>query len=273
MNRVLLDLGFIKIYWYSFLILIGAFLGCYLALREGKKRGLTENFMINYFFYLIPIGIIGARLYYCLFKFSEYQNNLIDIFKIWEGGLAIHGGIIAGLIFTFFYTKKNKVPFLALTDIAAVGIILAQAIGRWGNFFNGEAFGPQTSLSFLQSLHLPQFIIDGMYIYYNGSYNYYQPTFLYESFWCLIGFILLIIIRKNKKLIRGHLTAFYLIWYGTGRFFIEGLRDFDYLKLGSFRVAQVISLLGIIIGIILILYTAFKNKKYYHEEIKDAGFY
>lgn len=265
MNRVLLDLGFIKIYWYSVFILIGAFLGCYLALREGKKRGLTENFMTNYFFYLIPIGIIGARLYYCLFKFSEYQNNLIDIFKIWEGGLAIHGGIIAGLIFTFFYTKKHEVSFLSLTDIAAVGIILAQAIGRWGNFFNGEAYGPETTLSFLEGLHLPQFIIDGMHI--NGTY--YQPTFLYESLWCIIGFILLIIIRKNKKLKLGHLTAFYLMWYAVGRFFIESLRT-DSLMLMGLKMAQLVSIVMFVIGIIIII---FSRKKYYHEEMNDVKFY
>ena len=265
MNRILLDLGFIKIYWYSVFILVGAFIGCYLALREGKKRGLSENFMINYFFYLIPLGIIGARLYYCIFNFDLYKNNLVDIFKVWEGGLAIHGGIIVGLIFTFFYTKKYKVSFFSLTDIGAVSVILAQAIGRWGNFFNGEAYGSATTLSFLESLHLPKFIIDGMYI--NGVY--YQPTFLYESLWCLIGFILIVLIRKNKNIILGYLTSFYLIWYGLGRFFIESLRT-DSLMFLNFKAAQIISILMILIGIMIIIFT---KKEYYHEEVNDVKFY
>lgn len=270
MNReILLDLGFIKIYWYSFLILLAALIGGFLALKEAKKRGLSENFMINYIFYLIPLGIIGARLYYVIFNFNMYQDNLIGIFKIWEGGLAIHGGIIVGLIFTYFYTKKYKVPFFKLTDIAAISIILAQGIGRWGNFFNGEAYGPETTLSFLKNLHLPNFIIDGMFI--KGSY--YQPTFLYESLLCIIGFIIMILIRKNKKLILGHLTAFYLIWYSIGRFFIESLRT-DSLMLENFKVAQIVSIIMIIIGLLIIVITSTKkDKKYYHKEKDDAKFF
>lgn len=269
-REILLDLGFIKIYWYSFLIFIAALIGGFLAIKEAKKRGLSENFMINYIFYLIPLGIIGARLYYVIFNFSMYQNNLLDIFKIWEGGLAIHGGIIVGLIFTYFYTKKYKVHFLTLTDIASISIILAQSIGRWGNFFNGEAYGPKTTLSFLKSIYLPDFIIDGMFI--KGSY--YHPTFLYESIWCIMGFIIMILIRKNKKLILGHLTAFYLIWYSIGRFLIESLR-MDSLMLGSLKVAQIISIIMIIIGLLIIIITSLvsKYKKYYHKEKTDAKFF
>ena len=260
MNSVLLDLGFIKIYWYSFLIFFAAVIGCLLAFREAKKRGIPETFMSNYLFYIIPLGIIGARAHYVIFNFEPYKNNLLDIFKIWEGGLAIHGGIIAGLIFTFFYTKKYHINFFKITDIAAISIIICQAIGRWGNFFNSEAYGPETSLTFLKGLHLPQFIIDGMYI--NGTY--YHPTFFYESLWCVLGFILLILIRKNKKLILGHLTSIYLIWYGIGRFLIESLRQ-DSLMLGSLKIAQIISIIGIIIGILIIIITSLKDKKYYKE--------
>lgn len=262
MNSVLLNLGFIKIYWYSFLIFTAAVIGCLLAFKEAKKRGIPETFMSNYLFYLIPIGIVGARLYYVIFNFAPYKNNLIDIFKIWEGGLAIHGGVIAGLIFTFFYTRKYHINFFRITDIAAVSIIICQAIGRWGNFFNSEAYGPETTLQFLNSWHLPKFIIDGMYI--NGSY--YQPTFFYESIWCILGFILLLLIRKNKKLILGHLTSIYLIWYGIGRFLIESLRQ-DSLMLGSFKVAQIVSIIGIVIGILIIIITSIKYKKYYKERI------
>lgn len=269
MNSILLDLGFIKIYWYSFFILIAALLGCYLAIKESKKRGIPENFMINYIFYLIPLGIIGARLYYVIFNFNAYQNNLIDILKIWEGGLAIHGGIIVGLIWTYYYTKKYKINFLKITDIASVSIIICQAIGRWGNFFNSEAYGSSTTLEFLKSIHIPNFIIDGMYI--NGSY--YQPTFFYESIWCVIGFIFLLLIRKNKSLIIGHLTSFYLIWYGIGRFLIESLR-MDSLMFGSLKVAQIISIIMIIFGIlIIILTTCIKKFKHNYKEKQNAIIY
>lgn len=262
MNSILLDLGFIKIYWYSFFIFFAAIIGCFLAFKEAKKRGIPESFMSNYLFYIIPLGIIGARLYYVVFNFDLYKNNLIDIFKVWEGGLAIHGGVIVGLIFTYFYTKKSQINFFKLTDIAAVSIILCQAIGRWGNFFNSEAYGPQTTLNFLNSLHIPKFIIDGMYI--NG--NYYHPTFLYESLWNIIGFIILILMRKNKKLILGHLTGIYLIWYGIGRFLIESLRQ-DSLMLGTFKVAQIVSIIGIILGTLLIIISSFKKYRKYYKEV------
>ena len=248
MDAIFLDLGIIQIYWYSVFIFIALLVGGTLALKEAKKFQIPEDFMINMFFYLLPIAIIGARLYFVLFHLDYYSNNLSDIFKIWEGGLAIHGGVIAGLIWILFYTKKHGVSTIKILDIAVVSLLLGQAIGRWGNFLNGEAYGPATTLSFLESLHLPQFIIDGMNI--NGVYH--QPTFLYESIWCLIGFIIILFIRRNQYCKNGTLVAFYLIWYGTGRFFIEGLRT-DSLMLGSFKIAQIVSLIMILIGIIIVI--------------------
>lgn len=246
MNRVLLDLGFIKIYWYSFLLFIGFLLGCLYALKKSKKFGIKEEFMIDLFFYTIPISLIGARLYFVIFHFDYYSNNLLDIFKVWEGGLAIHGGIISGLIFVYFYTKRHKQNFLLLIDILCISLILGQAIGRWGNFFNGEAHGGITTLANLEHLHLPQFIINGMYI--DG--NYYVPTFLYESLWCFLGFILLNLIINCKKMKIGMPVAFYLIWYGVERFLIEGMRT-DSLMLGDFKMAQILSIIMILIGIVV----------------------
>ena len=249
MNNVFLDFGFIKIYWYAVLILIGFLLGGYLAIRQARKQRISLTFMNDYCFYIIPATILGARIYFVLFNFEYYKNDLISIFKVWEGGLAIHGGIIAGLIFTYFYTKKNDEKFLELTDILCVPLLLGQAIGRWGNFINKEAYGPEIGVDKLQDFHLPQFIIDGMQI----GEVYYTPTFLYESVWCIIGFILLIIIRKlintNKY---GILTSLYLIWYGIGRFFIEGLRQ-DSLMFSDIKVAQFVSLVMIVIGVISII--------------------
>lgn len=270
MNSVMLDLGFIKIYWYSFFILMGVIVGYFLAIKESKKFKIPKEYMLNYFFYVLIFGLLGARIYYVIFNFAEYQNNLIDIFKVWEGGLAIHGGIIAGIIVTIVYTKKYNIPFFRIADIMVISLIIGQCIGRWGNFFNGEAHGPATTLSFLQSLHLPKFIIDGMYI--RGTY--YQPTFLYESLGCLIGFIILIFVRKRRRLILGDLTGLYLIWYGIIRFFIEGLRT-DSLLFFGLKAAQIVSVIMVVSGILIIVLTRciHKYKKYYHEVTNDKIFF
>lgn len=258
MNSILLDLGFIKIYWYSVFIFLGFLAGGTMVLRETRKFKIPDDFTTNLFFYVFVFGMIGARLYYVAFNFDYYSTNLLDIFKIWEGGLAIHGGLIFGIMVILFQCKRNKLPFLKILDMVVVGLIIGQAIGRWGNFTNGEAFGPITTLEKLTSIHLPKFIIDGMYIH--G--NYHVPTFLYESIWCFIGFIVLLIIRRLRYTKNGNVFASYLIWYGLGRCYIEHLRT-DSLMLGNFKMAQIVSILMIVIGIIIIVknlkYSAFDN--------------
>ena len=194
MNKVLLDLGFIEIRWYSIIMLLAILSASAIILKEAKKKGFTEDFMNNLFFYTIICAIIGARLYYVAFNFAEYQDDLLGILRIWEGGLAIHGGIIGGLLFISYYAKKYKVNLLLLLDIIVVGLILGQIIGRWGNFMNSEAYGPMTTYATLKKLLIPEFIIKGMSI--NGVY--YHPTFWYESILNLVGLIILLIIRKGK---------------------------------------------------------------------------
>lgn len=264
MNPIFLEIGPLQIYWYSVFILIAFIIGGYLAIKEAKRFGISKEFMTNMFFYLIPTVLIGARLYYVVFNLDYYSINPLDILKVWEGGLAIHGGIIAGLIFIFFYTRKYKVSLIRMLDILVVSLILGQAIGRWGNFFNGEAYGPVISLEFLEKLKLPQFIIDGMFI--DGLYHH--PTFLYESIWCLLGFIIMFILRYTKYLRLGQLTSFYLVWYGIERFIVEGLRT-DSLMLGSFKMAQLISLVMIIVGIILFI--LIKRKSIFENRYNDKG--
>lgn len=256
MNPIFINIGNIQIYWYSVILFIAFLLGALLALKEAEKYNISKDFMYNLFFYLVPVVLIGARLYFVLFHLDYYSNNLIDIFKVWEGGLAIHGGIIAGIIFVTYYTKKHNVNTLKITDILVVSLIIGQALGRWGNFFNGEAHGPVTTVTHLQNLHLPNFVIEGMYI--NG--NYYIPTFFYESLWCLIGFIMLLLIRRSNKIKIGQLTSIYLVWYGLIRVFIEKMRT-DSLMLGNLKIAQLVSILMIVIGIILFIKSS-KNKKY-----------
>ena len=259
MDSVLFDLRFIQVRWYSFLILISMIIGYFLVWKEVKKKDLSIDELNDLLFYLIIVSMLGARVYYVLFNLKYYLADPKEIFMVWNGGLAIHGGIIAGLIFLIIYCKKKKLNLFLLTDIIVVPLILAQSIGRWGNFFNGEAFGRVVSLSFLKNMHLPNFIINGMYI--DGLYR--EPTFLYESIISLIGFIVLIIIRKKVKIKTSTLTGIYLIWYGIERLIIESFRS-DSLMLGPLKIAQIVSVIGITFGVYLIVKS--KNNKLY---IKD----
>lgn len=250
MDPIAFELGPIKVAWYGIIIVIGMMLAIYLTIKEGEKRGLTEDFIIDTTFWILPLGILGARLYYVLFELGYYLNNPGQIFAIWEGGLAIYGGIIAGLAAIYWRCKKEDVPVVLMTDIIAPHVLLAQAIGRWGNFVNQEAHGGEVSRQFLEKLMLPEFIIEGMNI--NGAY--YHPTFLYESLWSIIGVAIILFVRSRPKLLlRGEPTALYFIWYGVGRLFIEGMRT-DSLYMGPFRISQIVSLILIAIGVATIIY-------------------
>ena len=254
MDRILFKIGNIEIAWYSVLIAVGAIIGIWMVIKEGQRFGFKKDFLFNVTFWAIVFGIIGARLYYVLFNL-EYYKNFWDIFKIWEGGLAIHGGIIAGAITIIIYCKRYKVNPMKIFDYAAPALLLAQAIGRWGNFFNSEAHGGVTTLDHLKYLHIPNFVIKGMKI---GG-NYYIPTFFYESLWCLVGVILILIIRRLKNVRISQIFGTYLMWYSFGRFFIEGMRT-DSLMLGGFRVAQIVSILMFIGGFIMIIIASQKGK-------------
>jgi phosphatidylglycerol:prolipoprotein diacylglycerol transferase len=255
MDRVALDLGFIQIYWYSIFIFVALLVACTVIYKEAKKRGIDEDTLINMTFGTVIFGIIGARLYYVLFNLPYYSKNIVEIFEIWNGGLAIHGGIIFGLLSIIVFCKKRKINVMRMLDIIVVGLIIGQAIGRWGNFFNSEAYGAITTLEKLQSQGIPQFIIDGMYIL--GEYR--QPTFFYESVGCIFGFLAMLIIRCGKYLKRGNLTAFYLVWYGMLRFLVEGLRT-DSLMLGPIKMAQAVSLLFVLTGIIIFIINLKRSK-------------
>lgn len=252
-----LDLGFVQIHYYSICIFIAMLIGIFLVFREAKRQNIDENKIIDLLFYAIIIGIVGARLYFVIFHLDYYLNNPLNIFKIWEGGLAIHGGIIAALIFIYFYTKKKDLNLLKILDILVVALLIAQAIGRWGNFFNSEAHGPETTLETLNNLFVPEFVINGMQI--NGIY--YLPTFYFESILCLLGFIIILIIRKKCKI--GDLTAFYLVWYGLVRFYIESFRT-DSLMFFDFKIAQIVSIIMVIIGVVLFIKSR-KNPKFREE--------
>ena len=254
MDRYLITIGSLKIEWYSVLILIGALIAITMILKESKRYGYSSDYVFNMCFWGLVGGIVGARLYYVLFNLKLY-NSVWEVLKIWEGGLAIHGGMIVGLAIVILYCKRYNVRVIRMLDFIVPALLIAQVIGRWGNFFNSEAHGAATTLAHLQSLHIPKFIIDGM----NIGGVYYHPTFLYESLWCLLGFILILVIRRLKKTKVGHPTAVYLIWYGIGRFFIESMRT-DSLMIGGFKVAQVVSVIMVIFGIFITMINSRKGR-------------
>ena len=255
MSRVFVTIGPITIYWYSVLILLAVFLGYEIAIRYCKRTRIPTSAIVDMVLGLVIWAIIGARIYFVLFNLSLYQDNFLEIFMIWKGGLAIYGAIIAGVLYIAYYCKKHELNFVKILDIFSLSLLLGQAIGRWGNFFNSEAYGGKTTYESLKSLKIPDFIIQGMYI--DGAYR--KPTFLYESLWCLIGVFILMKIRKKYSNKVGRQVCFYLMWYGIGRFFIEGLRS-DSLYIGNFRVSQLVSVVLVGIGVVGSIVVIKKNR-------------
>lgn len=243
MNPVAFQAFGLEVRWYGIIIASAVLIGTILALRETKRQGMDEDILIDFLIWEIPLSVLGARLYYVLFSWDIYKNNPIEILNIRSGGLAIHGAIIAAIIVALIYTKKKKINFWTMADISAPSLILAQSIGRWGNYVNQEAHGGPTDLPW-------GIMVDGVKVH---------PTFLYESLWNLLVFFFLIWYRKNKQKVKGELFLLYLSLYSFIRFFIEALRT-DSLMWGSIRVAQLISIIGFIIPLV-ILYFIRKNSK------------
>lgn len=249
-NRVAFELFGLQIYWYAIIIVSGIALALWMSNREAVRVGLKEDDMTNFILWTLPIAIIGARLYYILFDLEPYLADPIQIFNTRSGGLAIYGGLIAAVIVLIVYTRHNFIDPWLFLDVVAPGVMLGQAMGRWGNFTNHEAYGGETTRQFLESLHLPQFIINNMYI--DGAFR--QPTFFYESMWSLLGLILILIIRKKVAVKRGELFLGYVTWYSFGRFFVEGMRTDSLYFFGGLRVSQVLSLVLFVGGIALLYY-------------------
>ncbi|MGL5085904.1 MAG: prolipoprotein diacylglyceryl transferase [Clostridium sp.] len=254
MDSVAFEIFGQPIAWYGIIISFGVIAAIGLTYIIAKKEGLDFEIIIDGFLWAFPIAIICARLYYVAFEWETY-NTFMDIINIRGGGLAIHGGLIGGIVTAFVVTKIKKVNFLQYIDIVMPGIILAQGIGRWGNFMNQEAHGGVVSAEFISKF--PQFIQNGMHI--NGQY--YHPTFLYESIWNVIVCGLLIyILTKKKENQNGIVLGSYMALYSVGRFFIEGLRT-DSLMFFGLRIAQIVSLIGIVAGIGLIVVAIKRRKK------------
>lgn len=252
-RQTFLQIGGIHIQWYAVLILIGACVCYELCVRNFKKMQVSREICEDFFMSSFLIGIVGARIWYVVFTYQEIYagGSFFDIFKIWEGGLAIQGGVIAATLYGFYYFHHKGIDVWRAADCIMPNLLVAQAIGRWGNFVNQEAHGTEVSRAFLEGLHLPEFVIEGMSI--NG--HYYHPTFLYESLGNLLvfAFLTLVVYRLYQR--HGQLFFSYFIGYGVVRIFVEGLRT-DSLMLGSLRMAQLTALAGIIIGVAGIIYLA-----------------
>ncbi|MDT0807072.1 prolipoprotein diacylglyceryl transferase [Staphylococcus pseudintermedius] len=260
-DPVAFSLGGLEVKWYGIIIASAILIGYWIAQKSAQSVGFHEDDLVNILLVCVFVAIISARLYFVLFQLDYYIQNPIEIPMIWHGGIAIHGGLIGAFAMgTYYCYRKNWHPF-QLGDVVAPSIILAQGIGRWGNFMNHEAHGGPVSRSFLESLHLPQFIIENMQI--NGIY--YQPTFLYESIWDVIGFIILITIRRHLKI--GETFFIYIIWYSVGRFYIEGLRTDSLMLTETIRIAQAVSIVCIIIGVIFIVWRRLKKDVPLYREV------
>ncbi|MCQ6562215.1 prolipoprotein diacylglyceryl transferase [Paenibacillus mendelii] len=221
LDPIAFALGPITVHWYGIILGTAALVGLLLAVREGKRFGLSPDFFMDLLLFGVPSAIIGARLYFVAFKWEDYKNNLPAIFQIWNGGIAIYGALIGAFLCGYFYFRYKGYSFLRIADICAPSLLVGQMIGRWGNFVNQEAYGGPAEESFLRdTLHLPAWIVDQMNI--NGVFHH--PTFLYESLWNLAGLILLLVLRRRAFLRAGELLMSYFIWYSIGRFFIEALR-------------------------------------------------
>ncbi len=233
LNEIAIPLPFGSggIRWYALIIMTGILLGMFVALKETKRIGASTDHVYNMILWCIPSAIVGARLYYVLFSLEEYKDNWLSVFYIWEGGIAIYGAVLTALLVVFLYCRKNKLSVWEYLDLGSYGFLIGQCIGRWGNFVNAEAFGEETSLPW-------RMLVNGRCVH---------PTFLYESLW-LLGVFLIIWLSRKKHHFAGRTVTMYMMGYGIGRFFIEGLRT-DSLYLGNIRISQLVSIVLVVLGV------------------------
>lgn len=249
LNRVAFEVFGKPIYWYGIIIAIGFLLGVLLVLHYSKRVDIKSNDIYDFILWVTPISLIGARLYYCIYEWEYYKDNLFEIFYIWHGGIAIYGAIIAAVIVALVFCKIKKIPFFNFADVAVLGLITGQIIGRWGNFMNVEAYGYETALPW------------GMTIVNDQLQKItVHPTFLYESLWNLAVLALLIFLFTRKRKFPGIVFWSYVSLYGLGRFWIEGLRT-DSLMLGNIRISQMVALFSFLAGSAMILYHLRQLKK------------
>lgn len=226
------------VHWYGVIIALGIVLAYCFAKKKAEKRGISHDTLLDIIIWGMPAAVICARIYYVVFSWQDYRDNWLDIFKIWEGGIAIYGAVIGACLSTLIYCHVKKIPYAKMFDIGAFGLLIGQIVGRWGNFVNAEAYGSQTGTALFRMRLVEQGIT-------------VHPTFLYESLWNLAVFVFLNVYEGFQKF-EGELFLVYLTGYGLGRFFIEGMRA-DSLWLGLFRISQLVAAVCVIVGVILII--------------------
>ena len=251
-NKVAFSLGSIHVRWYGIIMVTGIILAFLYAYYRSKQEGVSFDDLLDYAIFTVLSGIVGARLYYVITSGQEYSFG--EIFAIWNGGIAIYGAIIGGATSLLCVSLYKKIKWQKVFDMVCPGVMIGQIVGRWGNFFNGEAYGESPAAdSFLYFARMEL-------RHENWSTSYIcQPTFLYESLWNLIGFLIINVLYKKKKF-DGQVFLMYITWYGFGRMFIEGLRT-DSLMVGTFRISQVVAFLCFVIGSICIVYLSIRAKK------------
>ena len=237
-----LSVGPLTAHYYGLIIAVGLILAVMYACKRSKEFGLTEDDVLDGVLWVTPFAIICARIYYVAFSWSDYASNPISVLYIWEGGIAIYGGVIGAIIGMAVFAKIKKVKLTAVLDLVLMAFLIGQFIGRWGNFMNREAFGAATDT----------FLRMGLFNTRTGLWEYYHPTFLYESLWNMVGFVLLHFLADKRKY-DGQIALSYAAWYGLGRAWIEGLRV-DSLYWGSFRVSQVLAAVTCVTALIILIW-------------------
>ncbi len=254
-NKFLIDAGNFRVAWYGIIITVGIVIAVFLTCRNAKKEGFTTDDVLDYAIWVVLFGILGARLYYVAMTWDGRYETFLDVFAIWNGGLAIYGGIIGGALTIIVISRMKEKNVIKFFDMVAPAVMIAQAIGRWGNFFNAEAYGSILKYEFLgKTFETSRFA--GMAIPWimtvqpnaEAITTYAHPTFLYESLWNIIGFILIMLRYRNKKF-DGQILFSYIVWYGFGRMFIEGFRT-DSLYLGNVRISQLLALGCVMFGVL-----------------------
>ncbi len=240
------ELGPLSIHYYGIVIAVGMILAVAYACRRCKEFGIKEDDLIDGVLWILPFAVLCARAYYCIFSWEQYRDNPISVLYIWQGGLAIYGGVLGAVVGVVIHCLVKKIKIPALLDMVGLGFLIGQSIGRWGNFFNREAFGAATDSFFRM----------GLFNKYTETWEYYHPTFLYESLWNAAGFVLLHFLSKHRKY-DGQIALGYAAWYGLGRAMIEGLRV-DSLYWGNFRVSQVLAALSCFAAVVALVVLAFK---------------
>ena len=241
------SIGSLTVHYYGVVIAIGLLLAVLYGCKRSKEFGIKEDDVLDGVLWITPFAILCARLYYCVFSWDQYADDPISILYIWKGGLAIYGGVLGAALGVFIFCRIKKIKIGALLDLVALGFLIGQSIGRWGNFFNREAFGAATDSFFRM----------GLLNKYTGEYEYYHPTFLYESLWNAAGFVLLHFLSRKRKY-DGQIALGYAAWYGMGRALIEGLRV-DSLYWGPFRVSQVLAAASCVAAVAVLLWNCFRS--------------